>query len=135
MIKTGQRRVVVLRHGSPDNTTFAQVTFPAGVFDAPDADSVRATLTISPGTYGLTIEADAPIKAGVVLVFKYPLHFGSPAGARARYGTDAAFERALIVARLLNDGRVALLVSSRPASDNLLAVLPTGGTYVVGGLR
>ena len=79
--------------------------------------------------------AEAPIGPGAELVFKYPLHFASPAGALERYGTDAAFEEALFIGRLLDDGRVAVLPPTRPASDNLRGVLPTGGAYVVAGPR
>ena len=133
MVPVDQRRVVILRHGAPDNTVFAEITFPPGTFDAPGADSVRVNLVAQPGVYGLDISADAPIGPGAELVFKYPLHFASPAGARERYGSDVAFERALFIGRLLDDGRVAVLPSTRPASDNLRAVLPAGGIYVVGG--
>ena len=135
MVPVDQRRVVILRHGAPDNTMFAEVSFPVGTFDAPDVDSVRVNLVARPGIYGLDITADVPIGPGAELVFKYPLHFSSPAGALERYGTDAAFEQVLFIGRLLDDGRVAVLESTRPASDNLRAVLPTGGTYVVAGPR
>ena len=135
MVPVDQRRVVILRHAAPDNTVFAAITFPAGTFDAPGVDSVRVSLVARPGIYGLDITAEVPIGPGAELVFKYPLHFSSPAGARERYGTDVAFERVLFIGRLLDDGRVAVLQSSRPASDNLRAVLPTGGTYVVAGPR
>ena len=135
MVPVDERRIVILRHGAPDNTVFAEILFPPGTFDAPDADSVRVTLVPRPGIYGLDVSADAPIGPGAELVFKYPLHFASPAGALERYGTDAAFERALFIGRLLDDGRVAVLPPTRPASDNLHAVLPTGGTYVVAGPR
>jgi hypothetical protein len=135
MVPVNQRRVVILRHGAPDNTVFAEISFPPGTFDAPDVDSVRVTLIPLPGIYGLNIIADAPIGPGAELVFKYPLHFASPAGALERYGTDAAFEEALFIGRLLDDGRVAVLPPTRPASDNLRGVLPTGGAYVVAGPR
>lgn len=135
MVPVNQRRVIILRHGAPDNTVFAQIVFPPGTFDAPGVDSVRVNLVARPGIYGLDISADAPIGPGAELVFKYPLHFASPAGALERYGTDVAFERVLFIGRLLDDGRVAVLLSTRPASDNLRALLPTGGTYVVAGPR
>ena len=135
MVPVDQRRVVIIRHGAPDHTVFAEVSFPPGTFDAPGVDSVRVTLVPLPGIYGLDIIADAPIGPGAELVFKYPLHFASPAGALERYGTDAAFEEVLFIGRLLDDGRVAVLPPTRPASDNLRGVLPTGGAYVVAGPR
>lgn len=135
MVPVNQRRVVIIRHGAPDNTVFAEIVFPPGTFDAPGADSVRVNLVPRPGIYGLHISADAPMAPGAELVFKYPLHFASPAGVRERYTTDVAFEEALFIGRLLDDGRVAVLPSTRPASDNLRALLPADGVYVVAGPR
>ena len=64
------------------------------------------------------------------LTFKYPLHFASPAGARERYGSDVLYEQALVVGQALPEGRVALLPSTRPAADNLAAILPGTGRYL-----
>ena len=135
MVPVDQRRVVILRHAAPDNTVFAAITFPAGTFDAPDVDSVRVNLVARPGIYGLDITADVPIGQDAELVFKYPLHFSSPAGALERYGTDAAFEQVLFIGRLLDDGRVAVLQSTRPGGGGGGGGVPTGGTYVVAGPR
>ncbi|MGH7702070.1 MAG: hypothetical protein ACREMO_03190, partial [Gemmatimonadales bacterium] len=128
----GTARTVILRHGAPDNTVFAQVVFPAAAF-AQDVgtDSVHVSLRPRPGIYGLEFACDRPLaaKAGARLVFKYPVHFSAPVGAQQRYGSAVAFERALAVAQLDSDGRYDLLPSARPATDNLEARLSRPGTY------
>ena len=60
----GADRTVILRHGAPDNTVFAQVVFPAAAF-SPDggADSVHVSLRPRPGIYGLEFECDRPMAA------------------------------------------------------------------------
>jgi hypothetical protein len=65
------------------------------------------------------------------VTFKYARYFSAPARARAVYGGDLAYERALAVGRLLPDARLALLPSTRPAADNLRASLPAAGGYLV----
>ncbi len=66
------------------------------------------------------------------IVFKYPRYFSAPARARAVYGSDVLYERALAVGQLLPNGTLlSLLPSSRPAADNLRAPLPAPGTYLV----
>lgn len=134
MVSTGHPRVIILRHGAPDNTVFAELSLPANAFESPTGDSVRVTLRPRPGMYGVTITSEAPIKSGAVLVFKYAYHFSRPSGA-GRYRTNVELEEALFVGRLQDDGRVAVLQSTRPASDNLQAVIPAGGTYSVAALR
>jgi hypothetical protein len=121
-------RVVVLRHGPPDNITFAEVTFPAGVFHG-GGDSVQVTLRPRPGVYGLDIETAAPFDS-VRLTFEYAVHFSAPAEARRIFGNDYNYERALAVGRLQGDS-VVFLSSTRPASDNLTAVIPSAGNYLV----
>jgi len=135
LVAVGQPRVVILRHGPPDNVVFAEVSFPANAFAGTDRDSVRVTLTPLPGIYGLEVAADAPLRPGTQLVFKYAVHFSSPREAQARYETDVRLEEALFIGRLLEDGRVAQLPSTRPASDNLRAILPADGAYVVAAPR
>ncbi len=136
MVATDQPRVIILRHGPPDNTVFAELSLPANAFDSPEgvADSVRVSLRPRPGIYGVDITSDAPIKSGAVLVFKYAYHFSRPAGAE-RYQTDVELEEALFIGRLQENGMVAVLQSTRPASDNLQAIVPAGGTYVVAAFR
>lgn len=134
----GTARTVILRHGAPDNTAFAQVTFPAAAFaQGAGTDSVHVSLRPRPGIYGLEFECDRPLapKGGARLVFKYPVHFSAPVGAQQRYGSAVAFERALAVAQLTSDGRYNLLPSARPATDNLEAPLSGPGTYVVAAPR
>src|SRR5687768_7107158 len=40
-VSRGQRRVIVLRHGPPDNLIFAEVTLPAEGLDSAASDAVR----------------------------------------------------------------------------------------------
>lgn len=125
------RRVVVLRHGAPDDLTFAEVTFPAGAFGPRVSDSVEVTLRPRPGVYGLDVVTGVPLDSARV-TFKYAVHFDAPDAARTRFGNNFAYERALAVGRLLPDGNVVFLPSTRPASDNLSAVIPGAGSYIVG---
>jgi hypothetical protein len=126
-ISAGESRVVILRHAPPDNSPFAEVSFAAGAFDG-DAE-VR--LAVVPGLYGLDIQANAGLGSGSRITFKYPVHFSAPAGSRQRYGSDVAFEQALLVGRVVSEGRIDLLPSTRPAADNLSAALPDTGRYLV----
>jgi hypothetical protein len=135
-LRPGIARTVIVRHAPPDNNTFAEVSFPATVFAGDSVrDSVRVTLTGRPGVYGLTVGADVPIGPGARITFKYPVHFQAPQAATGRYGTALAFEQALVVAAEQADGRYGLLVSTRPASDNLSAPIPHAGTYFAAALR
>ena len=138
-VTPGTRRVVVLRHGPPDNLVFADVTLPAAAPDsaaAAPADSVKLVVRPRPGVYGLDVDiASLALPPGTAVTFDYPVHFSAPAEARRRYGTDAAFEAALAVGQLLPDGGIRFLVSTRPAADNLRAELPEPGSYVVGAPR
>jgi hypothetical protein len=136
-VARGARRVVVLRHGPPDNLTFAELTLPAEAFDsaARASDSVRLAIRPRPGVYGVDVESSARPIAGATVTFKYPVHFSAPVEATRKYGSDAAFEAVLAVGQLLPDGGIRFLVSSRPAADNLRAALPGPGSYVVGAPR
>ena len=121
-------RSVVLRHGPPDNTVFAEVDIPANAFNPAGGDQVTLTLRPLPGLYGITLESDAALSAPIRLTFKYPVHFGAPSDSRVRYPTDVLFEQALVVALAEDDGaRFQTLRSTRPASDNLQAVVSTLG--------
>ncbi len=136
VLAVGQPRVIILRHGPPDDVVFAELSLPANAFEGGSTgDSVVVSLRPLPGIYGLDIRADAPLRPGAQLVFKYAVHFSSPREARDRYETDVRLEEALFIGRLLDDGRVAVLPSSRPASDNLRAILPADGAYVVAAPR
>ena len=96
---------------------------------------MRIDIKPRPGIYGVDIGASLPFaKPGdkpVTLTFKYGRYFLAPAKARTVYGDDVQFERALAIGRTLPDGQLALLPSTRPASDNLSAPVATAGTYLV----
>jgi hypothetical protein len=81
--------------------------------------------------YGIDLESDRPLPAGVTLSISYALHFVAPAGARDRYGSDLGFERVLFIARATPDSQVVFLPSSRPGSDLLAATVPGPGRYLV----
>jgi len=124
-------RSIVLRHGPPDNTVFAEVDVPANALVPPGGgDSVTLTIRPLPGTYGLTLQSDASLAAPVRLTFKYPVHFAAPSDSRTRYPTDVLFEQALVVALAEDDAaKFQTLRSTRPASDNLQATISTLGRY------
>jgi hypothetical protein len=127
----GQARTIVLRHGPPENVVFAELVFPPGAFGADSGREVRVDVRPRPGVYGLDFTTSLALGAGAALVFRYPRYFSAPARARAVYGSDVLFERALAIGQLQPDGRLVLLPSTRPASDNLRAALPAPGSYVV----
>ncbi|HEU4763811.1 MAG TPA: hypothetical protein VFS28_04115 [Gemmatimonadales bacterium] len=129
-IVPGAARTVVLRHASPDNTVFATVAVPAAGFSGA-GDTVHLTLRPRPGVYGLDVAADATFGPGIVLTFKYAVHFAAPAAAIERYRHAPALERRLSVARRNADGSFTLLASGRPASDNLAVFLSAPGSYYV----
>lgn len=126
----GQARTILLQHGPPDNTVFAEVAFPRGSFPGAD-DSVTVTLRPRPGVYGLELEMPRPPGPGATIRFRYPMHFAPPRAAELQYGQRARLEAALVVGRVLEDGEIGLLVSSRPASDNLQAPIVGAGTYLL----
>jgi hypothetical protein len=136
-VARGARRVIVLRHGPPDNLIFADVTLPATAPDSlprPGPDSIRISLRPRPGVYGVDVESPA-LPVGTTVTFEYPVHFSAPAEARQKYGTDAGFEAVMAVGQLLPDGGIRFLISTRPTSDNLRAAIPGPGGYVVGAPR
>ena len=122
-------RVIILRHAPPDNSPFAELYFPTGAFEG--SGEVEVRVTIEPGIYGLGFTTSADLRPVARVTFKYPLHFAAPSGARERYGSDVIFEQALVVGQVLPEGRMALLPSSRPAADNLAAIIPGTGRYLV----
>jgi hypothetical protein len=127
--EAGAPRVIILRHAPPDNSPFAELAFPAGAFDG--GGEVEVAVTIVPGVYGLEFTTSRPLRPVARVIFKYPLHFAAPAGARERYRSDVLFEQALVVGHVVEDGRVALLPSLRPAADNLSAISPGAGRFLV----
>jgi hypothetical protein len=135
-ISPGSRRVVVVRRSGPDYGIFARLEFPPPPLGAATA-SGPTTLTIRPrpGLYALDLGLEGPIVAGAVITFSYGAHFIAPAGARARYGGDLAFERELAIGRVEADGRVHFLPTARPGSDMLTAPLVGPGRYLVAAPR
>ncbi|MFI5236013.1 MAG: hypothetical protein ACHQXA_09900 [Gemmatimonadales bacterium] len=127
----GRARTVVVHQAAPDNTVFATVDVPAGGFSGAPSDTVHLTLAPRPGVYGIDVGADAAFGPGIVLTFKYAVHFAASADALKRYGSAEALERRLTVARRNTDGSFALVASGRPAGDNLSAFLNSAGTYYV----
>jgi len=129
----GRPRSIVLRHGPPDNTVFAELDIPAGALVPPGGGTqISLSLRPLPGVYGLVLESDASLTAPVALTFKYPVHFAAPSDSRARYATDVLFEQALVVAFAAPDGgRFQTVRSTRPASDNLQAMISKLGRYQI----
>ncbi len=133
---TGAARAIILRHGSPDNTTFVELYFDADAFDRPGRpDSVTVTVHPRAGVYGVDIALSSEPARGASLRFKYPIHFSAPIAALGKYGGTARYERALRVVRLMSGNGYGLLTSDRPSSDNLRSALPGSGTYLVAAPR
>jgi hypothetical protein len=127
---TGEPRIIVLRHGPPESITFAELTIPRGAF-GDSGRRVQVDIKPRPGVYGLDIRTSLPFGAPATLTFKYGRYFLAPARARGVYGNDVQFERALAIGRVLPDGQIALLPSTRPAADNLSTQVTTAGAYLV----
>ena len=128
----GESRVIVLRHGPPENVVFAEVSFAPQTFHADSGRPVKVEIRPRPGVYGIDLITSVPFSEGASIVFKYPRYFSGPAKARAIYGSDGLYERALAIGQVLGTGQtLALLPTSRPAPDNLQAALPAPGTYLV----
>ena len=135
-IPAGRARTVILRRGAPDNSLFAKLTLPAEAVGArPGQDTVRLAVHPRPGVYGISITSDGSLGPGTVLTFSYGFHFAASADARARYQSDLAFERVLLIASVDSSGRVVFLPSHRPGSDLIEATLPGPGDYVVAAPR
>jgi hypothetical protein len=126
----GELHTIVLRHGPPDNLVFAELTFPPAAF-ADSGHEVRVDIKPRPGVYGIDVRTSVPLRGSASLIFKYARYFLSPAKARSVYGNDIQFEQALAVGQVLPNGQLALLPSTRPASDNLRATVTTAGSYLV----
>lgn len=128
---TGEPHVIVLRHGPPENVVFAEVSFPPGAFRVDSGRMVTVELKPRPGVYGLDVITSQPMGEGTTVTFKYARYFLAPARARAVFGSDVQYERALAVGQLLPSGPLlALLPSSHPAPDNLRGPVPAPGTYL-----
>ena len=126
----GEPRVIVLRHGPPEYIVFAELSFPAAAF-AGRGGEVRVEVRPRPGVYGVDVTTSVAVRDSATITFKYPRYFAASGRARAVYGSDIAYERALSVGRVLPNGLLALLGSTRPFHDMLRAPLPAAGTYLV----
>jgi len=127
----GTPRAIILRHGPPEYLVFAELWFEPRAFGADSGREVRIDVRPRPGVYGVDVASSIPLQPGAWLVFKYARFFSGPARARAAYGSDALYERALAIGQLRTGGMLALLPSVRPASDVLRGPLPAAGTYLV----
>ena len=128
----GLPRTVVVRHGFPDNAVFAEVRFDSAAFGSVGSD-VTITIDPLPGLYGVTIETSRAFTTAE-LTFHYAVHFLAPAEARAKHGSNIAFERTLAIGRV-EGTQVTFLTSHRPATDLLRATITGPGTYLVGAPR
>jgi hypothetical protein len=126
----GEPRTIILRHAPPDNVVFAELIFPANAF-ADSGRAVRVDLRPRPGIYGVDLTTSYALRGGATIVFKYARYFRAPARARMVYGSDVVFEKALAVGELRPDSLLRLLPSTRPASDNLSAIVRASGSYLV----
>jgi hypothetical protein len=127
---TGAPRIIVLRHGPPENIVFARVSFPAAAF-GDSGQMVTVELRPRPGVYGLELSTSVPVRSGVTVEFDYARYFSAPARARQVYRSEIAFERALAVGRLLPEGQIELLPSTTDELDEVSAPAPGPGTYLV----
>lgn len=127
----GEPRVIVIRHGPPEYIVFAELSFPAAAF-AERGREVRVEVRPRPGVYGLEVATSLAVRDSASVAFKYARYFAAPSRARAVYGSDIAYERALAIGRVRRpEGMLALLASTRPFPDVLVAPLPAAGTYLV----
>lgn len=131
VLRRGEPRVVILRHGPPDRAEFVELTLPATVFARAPRDTVQLTIKARPGVYGVDLSADADWGPGTQIAFKYAVHFYPPADAVRRYRTLTEIDRRLTVARRERNGDLTLYLSTRPSPDVLRAYIPGEGTYVM----
>lgn len=133
-IKVGEPRTVILRHAPPDNNVFAELIFPATAFGGDDAtDSVVIVVHPRPGLYALDVAMTLIPRNPGTIRFKYAVHFAAPQSALQKYGNAVRFEQTLQVAKEGKPGTLAMLSSTRRASDNLESRLTGPGTYFVVG--
>lgn len=135
VLRRGEARTVLVRRGAPDNSLYAQVTFPAGALAPRAGDSATVRLRVPPGLYGLELVTEASLGQSVELTFSYAIHFAAPAGAEATYGSGVQLERFLGIGRLEGDTTLVFLDTWRPASDVMTARLPAPGRYLVAAPR
>jgi hypothetical protein len=143
-IPNGDGRVIVLRRSAPDFGLFATVDLfhrtdstAATPAVAPSlvAAGVRIGLKPLPGRYGLDLSIEGAAADSATITFSYGTHFVAPAGARERYGSNLAFEKALSIGRVGDDSIVVFLPTTRPGADMVTAPLTGSGRYVVAAPR
>jgi hypothetical protein len=127
----GTERVIVMRHGPPENTVFAEVSFSAAAF-ADSGQTVTVEMRPRPGVYGLDLSISVPLRGGAAIAFYYARYFFAPARARQVYRSDAAFEQALAIGRVLPEQQIELLPTTRPQLDQVSAPIPGPGSFLVG---
>jgi hypothetical protein len=126
----GTSRIIVLRHGPPENIVFARVSFAAATF--PDSgQSVTVDIRPRPGVYGLELTSTAPFREGVTVEFDYARYFSAPARALDRYASEVAFAQALAVGRILPNEQIELLPTVSGELDHAAAVIAAPGSYLV----
>jgi hypothetical protein len=126
----GTSRVIVMRHGPPENIVFARITFPPTAF-GDSGQVVSVDLRPRPGVYGLDIRTSLAPRSGIAVVFEFARYFSAPARALQVYRSTAAFERALAVGRLLADNNLELLTPTDDEIDKVSALVPGAGSYIV----
>jgi hypothetical protein len=127
----GTPRVIVLRHGPPENIVFARVSFSAGAF-ADSGQTVSVEVRPRPGVYGLELSTSLPpTRDGTSVEFDYARYFSAPARAQQVYRSTLAFERGLAVGRVLPENQIELLPSINQEADRVTAAIPGSGTYLV----
>jgi hypothetical protein len=119
-----------MRHGPPENIVFARINFPAAAF-GDSGQLVSVDLRPRPGIYGLDVSTSIPPRSGITIVFEFARYFSAPVRARQVYRSNAAFERALAVGRLISDNNIELLPSINTEIDEAGAVVPGPGGYLV----
>jgi hypothetical protein len=126
----GTPRVIVLRHGPPENIVFAKISFSATAF--PDSgQTVRVEVRPRPGVYGLELSTSPPTRGGASVELDYARYFSAPARAQQVYRGVVAFESALAVGRVLPENQIELLPSINQGLDRVSALIPGSGTYLV----
>lgn len=129
-IPAGEFRFIVVRNGLPDQAAFVVLEFPPDAFAVPAGTLVPMSIRVRPGVYGIDFScAERP--TGARITFKYARHFEAPLEAEGYFGSPTGYERALVVARLQDDGNVLLLRTRRPNVNNVGAPLEQSGSYVV----
>jgi hypothetical protein len=131
VVRKGEARTLILRHGPPDRAEFLQLDLPATVFADAGKDSVRVTVSPRPGVYGVDLSADADWGPGAQLAFKYAVHFYPPNGAVRKYGTLTEVAKRLSVAKRDRNGDLTVYFTTQPGPDIARAFITGAGSWVM----